>query len=111
MTTVRASLGEPGSAQADWRLVIQAVQTLAHATGENPVFGEPISIGRWWAGGIVEEYLDARIILPGPGRAESEGVLITSKTPRAERLLRRAAEQLDIRSLPEASIPPPEEQR
>jgi hypothetical protein len=61
------------------------------------VFGEPTSVGRWWAGGLAEEYPDARLILPGPGRAHDEGVLIASKTPRGAQLLRQAAETLGIR--------------
>jgi hypothetical protein len=32
-------------------------------------FGEPLSIGPWWAGGEVEEYTDARIIPRAPAAA------------------------------------------
>lgn len=54
-------------------------------------FGQPVSTGPWWAGGYVEEYPDARVILPAEGRSEEEGVLILALTDEVAAALAAAA--------------------
>jgi hypothetical protein len=56
------------------------------------MFGEPDSIGPWWAGGTSEEYTHARIILRDGGN----DTLIASKTDHGCDVLKQAAERLGI---------------
>jgi hypothetical protein len=67
----------------DWLKVIHTANRLA---GEDVIFGEPESMGAWWAGGFVEEYPDARVLHRTDG-----SVSVLSKTPRGDDLIRRAA--------------------
>ena len=99
MIAVRAQAGIPGSGgKPEWLQVIQTCNDIASKVGEPPLFGAPTWQGPWWAGGYVEEYPDARVILPDPdrGRAREEGALLVSKTDRGDRVLRRAAQRLGI---------------
>jgi len=55
------------------------------------MFGQPYHTGPWWAGGYVEEYPDARVLMRG-----DESVSIFSKTDDGEAVLRQAAADLGI---------------
>ena len=60
-----------------WLRAIHAVNEAIPGT-----FGRPTSTGKWWAGGYVEHYPTARVIMPDPenGRSDDEGVLIVALT-------------------------------
>jgi hypothetical protein len=66
------------------------------AASDEVLFDVPVSTGGWWAGGYVEHYVDARVILPAPesGREYSEGALIVSTTERGFQVLSQVAENL-----------------
>ena len=70
----------------DWLVFIH------EANGIEPgFFGEPDSTGDWWAGGYVEEYPDARVLMRTDG-----SVSIASKTERGERVIAETAKLLNI---------------
>lgn len=99
--TVHAAAGVPGSGvRPEWLAVIHEANQITEEAGERPMFAGPISSGPWWAGGFVEEYPDARAIVPDPerGRQVAEGALLVSKTERGARVLRQAAHALGIRT-------------
>ena len=70
----------------DWLIVIHAANRIAKGEGTEPIFDVPTSTGEWWAGGHVEEYLDARVL-----HREDDSVSIVSKTDRGADLIKRAA--------------------
>lgn len=80
--------GQPYGAP-EWLRVIH------EANGIEPgMFGTPESMGPWWAGGFVEEYPDARVILDSD--EPDSGARIVSKTDKGARVLARAARNLGI---------------
>ena len=87
MTSIRTPKSDPtGKGYPEWLKVIHA------ANDADPgIFGEPESQGKWWAGGYVEEYADARVV-----HRSDPSVSIVSKTERGDKALRAAAEALGI---------------
>jgi len=69
----------------EWLQVIWKVNELRL---DPVVFGQPEN-KPWWAGGMVEEYAEARVIFAG-----DDTVRIVGKTPEAEDLINRAARAL-----------------
>ena len=92
--TVRATYDDtPAGDPSEWLRIIREANEIAEEAGEDRVFGRPTHLGKWWAGGFVEEYAEARVILPDEGH-EAEGVRITPLTERADRHIRAAVERL-----------------
>jgi hypothetical protein len=90
---VRLNPGVPGSGvSAEWLDLIHECNRLT----DGAMFGEPLASGDWWAGGFHETYLDARLILPGKGRAQEEGAILTSETAHGEEIIRQACANLGI---------------
>lgn len=97
MIGVRCAVGEANSgAVSEWLALIRAVNVLCARAQEELLFDLPTHLGPWWAGGAVEEYAEARVILPDPdhGRAVEDGAWVIGKSDRADRLIRTAADQL-----------------
>lgn len=63
-----------------------------HANGvDEGLFGEPTSVGPWWAGGSVEEYPDARVIHHDDGREPMDrSVSVVALTQRGHDALTEA---------------------
>lgn len=51
-----------GSGKPEWLRIVHAVNGIIPGT-----FGEPVSSGPWWAGGVCEDYPTARIIFRTDG--------------------------------------------
>jgi hypothetical protein len=68
------------------------LNVVREANGIHPgMFGAPLSLDEWWAGGTAEEYTDARVLHRG-----DDTVSIVSKTPLGDGVLRAAAATLGI---------------
>lgn len=94
MQQVRALAADrPAGTGVEWVRLLWATNELAREEGQEPVFGRPTKLGEWRAGGFVEEYGEARIILPEEGR-EDEGVRIVPLTDRAGHLIHKAYERV-----------------
>jgi hypothetical protein len=90
--TVRCDPGVPGSGVIpEWLALIRECNRHKPA-----IFGRPESQGPWWSGGYVEEYADARVILPANTRTEEEGALVVAKTDRGGDVIRTAAHALGL---------------
>jgi hypothetical protein len=75
----------------DWLAVIHHVNATRTAAGAEPLFGRPTHAGPWWAGGSVEEYERANVILREDGTVNIEG-----KDEEATRLIEEAATALGV---------------
>jgi hypothetical protein len=89
--SVRCLTLRQGERFSEWQRLIHQVNRLCKVAALPALFGAPDSTGDWWAGGEVEEYLDARVIHRGDG-----SVSIASKTDRGAHFIRLAAADLDI---------------
>lgn len=87
--------GPKGPAGPEWLCVIWEANRIMNEQGLPPIFGKPEYLGEWWAGGGVEEYEDARVLLRGDGT-----VSIVSKTEHGASVLRDTAHNLGIPSEP-----------
>lgn len=70
----------------EWLQVIHAANDI-----DPEFFGEPDEIKEWWAGGTAEEYEHARVL-----HRTDPSVSIVSKTEYGDKILRQAAETLNI---------------
>jgi hypothetical protein len=69
--------------------VIREANALADKAGEERVFGAPTHTGKWWAGGFVEEYAEARVLRP-EGNYPKAMARIVPLSERADRLIQEA---------------------
>jgi len=81
---------EGSGLKAEWLAFIHQCNEI-----EPGIFGEPESSGPWWAGGYVEEYADARLVLT---QDEDRTARLASKTERGERVMRQAAQAMGIKT-------------
>lgn len=96
MIGVRCAVGESNfDAVPEWLALIRVINVLCATAQEELLFDLPAHVDPWWAGGAVEEYAEARVVLPDAdhGRAMEDGALI-GKSDRADPLIRAAADQL-----------------
>lgn len=87
MVSMRLAIGpvEYRDNPPEWLKVIWEANTI-----EPGFFGQP-DIGKWWAGGVVEEYTDARVIF-----RTDPSVSIVATTEHGEDILRQVAQRLGI---------------
>ena len=71
---------------AEWLPIVHATNTI-----DPELFGKPTHVGPWWAGGVVEDYADARII-----HREDDSRTIVSRTDRGDVALAAAAKAMNI---------------
>lgn len=86
MFVIRTPEEPRGDSYPEWLAVIHMANQI-----DPGIFGRPEELKRWWAGGSVEEYPDARVIFVG-----DESVRIVAKTKRGDKTLREVAKQLGI---------------
>lgn len=74
-------------AQPEWLRFLRKVNAAARNAAAPMVFGAPIAIEQWWAGGTVERYEEANVIDRPDG-----SVSVVALTDRAAALFDAAAE-------------------
>ena len=87
MTAIIRASGEAGpDGRWEWLRVIHAANTI-----DPTMFGEPISTGPWWAGGYVEEYEHARVVID-----DDRSARIVALTEHGETILRQVGKDMGI---------------
>lgn len=87
MAHIRTAAADPtGNFYPEWLQIIHDCNDL-----DATMFGNPIELAAWWAGGSVEEYIDARVL-----HREDPSVSIIAKTEHGNEILRTVAAKRGI---------------